>query len=448
MKSVILFLLFSASAIAQQLPTGPLQFVKDTKTVTVKQDTVTPGNSIALPVSVFGTVTVAGPLAVTQSGVWSVGRTWSLLDSTDSISSFTKDGSGNSITSTAGALDVNIASGTVITTNPSVSTTGTAVPASATFIGVNKAGDLVSPTLDAGDNLNVNVQTSALPSNAATEAKQDTGNTLLTSIDSKITVVDTNSVAITSSALPTGAATETTLSSIDGKVPSGLTVSSTRLLVDASGTTQPISGTVTVTQATGTNLHAVIDTSALPTGASTEAKQDTGNTSLSSIDGKTPALVSGRVPVDGSGVTQPISASSLPLPTGAATEATLSSIDGKMNSLGQKTMANSMPVVISSDQSAVATKAPVNTTGSGSGSGATVSTVTTLTAPSNAVGFILMNLDTSTANIRWAVGRTASTTLGQQLQPGRDSGFVPVGANVSVIAESGTQNIDIQWVSQ
>jgi hypothetical protein len=39
----------------------------------------------------------------------------------------------------------------------------------------------------------------------------------------------------------------------------------------------------------------------------TSAKQDTGNASLASIDTKTPALVSGRVPVDGSGVTQPIS---------------------------------------------------------------------------------------------------------------------------------------------
>ena len=54
--------------------------------------------------------------------------------------------------------------------------------------------------------------------------------------------------------------------------------------------------------------------------------------SLSSIDTKTPALVSGRQPVDGSGVTQPISAAALPLPTGAATESTLllveSSVDG------------------------------------------------------------------------------------------------------------------------
>lgn len=39
------------------------------------------------------------------------------------------------------------------------------------------------------------------------------------------------------------------------------------------------------------------------------------------LNGGLPALVSGRLPVDGSGVTQPISAAALPLPTGAATAA-------------------------------------------------------------------------------------------------------------------------------
>lgn len=52
----------------------------------------------------------------------------------------------------------------------------------------------------------------------------------------------------------------------------------------------------------------------LPSGAATES-------TLFSIDSKTPALVSGRQPVDGSGVTQPVSAAALPLPTGAATAA-------------------------------------------------------------------------------------------------------------------------------
>lgn len=68
----------------------------------------------------------------------------------------------------------------------------------------------------------------------------------------------------------------------------------------------------------------------LPTGASTTARQDTGNSSLSSVDGKLPALAGGRVPVDASGVAVPVTdnggsltvdATSLPLPTGAALEA-------------------------------------------------------------------------------------------------------------------------------
>jgi len=63
--------------------------------------------------------------------------------------------------------------------------------------------------------------------------------------------------------------------------------------------------------------------------------------------------------VDGSAVTQPISAASLPLPTGAATEATLATrladatFTGRINTLGQKTMANSTPVVLSSDQTVI-----------------------------------------------------------------------------------------------
>lgn len=75
----------------------------------------------------------------------------------------------------------------------------------------------------------------------------------------------------------------------------------------------------------------------------------------------------------------------------------------------------------------------------------TVSSVTTLTAPTFAKGFILMNLEASTANIRYKIGGTASASNGQQLQPARDTGFIPCSSDVSIIAESGTQNYDIQW---
>lgn len=60
--------------------------------------------------------------------------------------------------------------------------------------------------------------------------------------------------------LPTGAATESTLSLLNGKIPSNLTVSATRLLVDNSGVTQPISAA----------------SLPLPIGASTSANQTNG----------------------------------------------------------------------------------------------------------------------------------------------------------------------------
>lgn len=123
----------------------------------------------------------------------------------------------------------------------------------------------------------------------------------------------------------------------------------------------------------------------LPAGAATAARQDTGNTSLDSIDGKLPALEGGRIPVvlpagaggltddelradpvevDGSGVTQPvsgtfwqatqpvsgtfwqatqpISAAALPLPADAATQTTLAALNTKV------TAVNTGAVVVSS----------------------------------------------------------------------------------------------------
>lgn len=67
-----------------------------------------------------------------------------------------------------------------------------------------------------------------------------------------------------------------------------------------------------------------------------EVKDTAADASLASIDGKITTTVNG-IKVDGSAVTQPVSASSLPLPTGAATaakqdtgNASLASIDGKI----------------------------------------------------------------------------------------------------------------------
>jgi hypothetical protein len=68
----------------------------------------------------------------------------------------------------------------------------------------------------------------------------------------------------------------------------------------------------------------------LPTGAATEGKQDTGNASAASIDAKLSNQANGAKQDVGN--------------------ASMASVDGKLATLGQKAMAGSVPVVLSSDQ--------------------------------------------------------------------------------------------------
>lgn len=277
-----------------------------------------------------------------------------------------------------------------------------------------------------------------LPSGASTSALQSTANSSLSSIDGKIPAPVSSRIPVDGSGVTqpvsgtvavTGvstAANQTTgnasLASIDGKLSSlgqKVMASSAPVVIASDQSAIPITGSITASNPSvsatgavvpaqgtmvagtdGTNLRALrtdangelqvdVLSSALPSGAATSANQSTGNSSLASIDGKIPAPISSRIPVDGSGVTQPVSgtfwqatqpvsAASLPLPSGAATSAlqttgntSLSSIDGKLGSLGQKLMAGSVPVVIASDQSAIpitgsitATNPSVSATGS------------------------------------------------------------------------------------
>lgn len=87
----------------------------------------------------------------------------------------------------------------------------------------------------------------------------------------------------------------------------------------------------------------------------------------------------------------------------------------------------------------------VNSSGSISNASVTT-TASTFTAPANAVGFVLEAESGNTDNIRWAIGSTATASVGMLTDPGRDTGYVPGAANISVIAISGTQSASVQWV--
>lgn len=180
-----------------------------------------------------------------------------------------------------------------------------------------------------------------LPVGAATSALQLVGNASLASIDAKLT----NPLPVSGNLGRTWVLDSSTDSVSISNFPGSLIVTqgTTPWIVDGSAYTQPISAV----------------SLPLPTGASTSALQVAGNLSLASIDSKltspltvtvnnfpatqpvsgTVTALQGTTPwvTDGSGFTQPISASSLPLPTGAATSAlqtagnlSLASIDAKL----------------------------------------------------------------------------------------------------------------------
>jgi len=79
-------------------------------------------------------------------------------------------------------------------------------------------------------------------------------------------------------------------------------------------------------------------------GGATSANQTTENTDLSAIVSGMPTLVSGRVPVDPSGVTSPVSAAALPLPAGASTEATLALAKADLDTLAGAVAAGKVKV--------------------------------------------------------------------------------------------------------
>jgi hypothetical protein len=127
-------------------------------------------------------------------------------------------------------------------------------------------------------------------------------------------------------------------------------------------------------------------------------------------------LRAAAVPVSGTffQATQPISAVALPLPAGAATEATLATrlaeatFTARINTLGQKAMAASTPVVLASDQSAIPTKEGRAGTNTRTSVAAAVVDTSILAANTNRLGATIYN--DSTANLFLALGAAASTT--------------------------------------
>jgi len=128
-----------------------------------------------------------------------------------------------------------------------------------------------------------------------------------------------------------------------------------RLPVDGSGVTQPVSGTITANLGTIAGVSTETTLSAIntkiPASPSTDRTLSNAPFSTRLTDGT--SFYKATTPSD----TQPISAAALPLPSGASTSAlqttgnsSLSSIDGKLPALGQALAAASVPVVLTAAQ--------------------------------------------------------------------------------------------------
>lgn len=134
---------------------------------------------------------------------------------------------------------------------------------------------------------------------------------------------------------------------------------------------------IPATQSGTWNITNISGAISLPTGAATSALQTTGNTSLASIDTKTPTLGQ-KTMANSSPITIASDQSAIPVTQSGAWAVTanqgsanatpwnqnLSQVGGSAITLGQKTSANSIPVVLPSDQTITVTSSPLPATGS------------------------------------------------------------------------------------
>lgn len=350
-----ILVLFSCDAIADTPPPGTVKakvFSGDgaTSIGAVSDALKTNISNSSLPVTQSGSWTVGATIsnfpatqAVTQSGTWTVGRTWSLSSGSDSVAAV-QSGTWNVGLSTGSNTIGKVDQGTGGASAWKVDGSAVTQPVSAASL--------------------------PLPAGAATSANQTTANSSLSSIDSKLT----------SPVTVTGPLTDTQLRA----------------------TPVPVSGTVSANQSGTWNINNVSGTVSLPTGAATSANQTTANSSLSSID-------------------------------------------GKLNSLGQKTMANSVPVVISSDQSAL----PVSEGRTSvqlvrndyTSTNVTTAAYVQLIASTSDTTNELYIFDSSGQTLFLAVGAAASEVNKAYIVPGGNGILhlnIPSDSRVSVKAVSGT----------
>ncbi len=240
-----------------------------------------------------------------------------------------------------------------VSTSPANGTPGAAAPTTATEVaGIDGGGVLRVFSTDVSGNQNVNVISSVLPSGASTSTIQTNGT-------QKTQVVDAA-----------------------GNIQPSGDIAARAIKVDASATTQPVSGSVSILASgtaltqTSNALNVQIQNTSVPVrGNGVDGTAVTGNTLLvSGSDGTTQR----NLLTDATGKLS-VAVSSSALPTGAATETTLAALNTKV------TAVNTGAVVVSSSVlptgAATSAKQPaLGTAGTASADVITVQGIATMTA--------------------------------------------------------------------
>jgi hypothetical protein len=262
------------------------------------------------------------------------------------------------------------------------------------------------------------------------------------------TALGSNTQAMVGGSVTTAAPTYTT-----GTInPFSLTTAGA-LRVDGSASTQPVSGTVTVTQATAANLRAQTAaesaTGAAPPSLAIYTAGSVTTAAPSYTTGQMNALsltTTGLLRVDGSGVTQPVSGTitaNIGTTGGLALDATLTGgtqttriTDGtntatvKAASTAAVAADKALVVAISPNNSITAAPAK-STTGTSSNVASSATNVTLLASNANRLGATIYN--DSNKRLYLKLGATASATSFTQILFGQ--GYYEVPANYSGIID-------------
>ena len=228
------------------------------------------------------------------------------------------------------------------------------------ILGKNPSNELQPVSVDTSNNIRVDLAS----------------NSIIGGIDVNATI-DADNVGLATEATLSGVATESTLASVQTDVATVAgAVSGTEMQVDVVSSALPTGAATSALQTTGNTSLATIAgavsgsemqvdvvSSALPTGAATSALQTTGNTSLATIAGDTTSLdgkitqgYDAQIASGGDGAQQVLCYGR---DNSGNLDALRTDASGHLEVVvddfvkGQATMANSFPVVIASDQSAI-----------------------------------------------------------------------------------------------